>query len=171
MLHKILNKKGFTLVELLIVIVIMTILVLIAAVRVPQVLVRAREAKTKDYLTNLRVAINNYYTSNQGFFPRDLDDQPDIIGGQPVPAFVPHYMPQIPKARLRANLGIGISSNSNNVEVIDTGRNLMTAADIAASNKGGWIYSSTTGEIRINCNKIDSREKMYYSNYGHEEKQ
>ncbi|MEW6097507.1 MAG: type II secretion system protein [bacterium] len=161
-----LNKKGFTLVELLIVVVILAILFLIAAVRVPQVLTRAREAKTKDHLANMRLAINNYYSTNPGFFPKDLDDQRDIIGDQSLPAFIPDYMPQIPKVRLRSNLGH--SSNSDAVKVIDTGTNLMQDTDI--TDEGGWIYSSTTGEIRINCNHIDSREKMYYSNYGYEEK-
>jgi prepilin-type N-terminal cleavage/methylation domain-containing protein len=169
MLKKILNKKGrgFTLVELLIVVVILAILFLIVAVRVPKVLTRAREAKTKDHLANMRVAINNYYSTNPGFFPRDLDDKPDIVGGQQIPAFIPNYMPRIPRVRLRANLGH--SSNSINVRVVDTGTGLITKEMIEEKHIGGWIYSSTTGEIRINCTHIDSREKMYYSNYGHEE--
>lgn len=161
-----LNKKGFTLVELLVVVVILAILFLIAVVRIPQTLTRAREAKTKDNLANLRVAINNYYSANPGFYPRDLDNKADILNDQLIPAFIPDYMPEIPKARLRTNLG-STNSHTNNVTIIDTGTNMMVEDDI--TDIGGWIYSSTTGEIRINCKKKDSKEKMYYSSYGHEE--
>jgi len=167
MLNKRLNKKGFTLVELLIVVVILAILFLIAVARVPQVLTRAREAKTREYLVNLRIAINNYYSTNQGFYPKNLDDKTYIVAEQSVPPFVPHYMPEIPKARLRRNLDAPTDSNSNKVEVIDTQKKPMKSTDI--TNKGGWIYSSTTGEIRVNCNQLDSREKIYYSNYGYED--
>ncbi len=164
-----LNKKGFTLVELLVVITIIAILMIIAAVKVPQMLTRASEAKTKDHLFNLRVAINNYYSTNAGIYPLNFDNQADIIGGQQVPAFVPSYMSKIPKAKLKANLEDGSPSNSNSVTVIDTGKNFMTTAIIATQPRvGGWIYSSTTGEIRINCLVKDSREKIYYSCYGHE---
>ncbi|MEW6618361.1 MAG: prepilin-type N-terminal cleavage/methylation domain-containing protein [bacterium] len=172
MLKKMLkNKKGFTLVELMIVVLILAILLLIIVARIPQVLTRSREAKTKDHLANLRVAINNYYSTNPGIFPKSLDNTPHNIGGQDVPAFVPNYMLEIPKARLRSHPPSGANPNSNNVKVIDTQKELMTAQDIADSNIGGWIYSSTTGEIRVNCNDLDSREKIYYSNYGHEEKE
>lgn len=166
------NKKGFTLVELLIVIVIIGILFSIIMARVPEALIRAREGKTKDYLANLRVAINNYYSTNQGFYPPDLDDKPNTINGHVLPPFIPGYMLRIPKATLRPYLGPNkhgqeISSNSNKVTVINTGTRMMTAEDIEESNIGGWIYSSTTGEIRVNCNKLDSKGKIYYSDYGY----
>lgn len=170
MLNKMLNKKGkgFTLVELLVVVVILAILLLIIGIRVPKVLVRAKEGKTKDYLANMRVAINNYYSNNPGIYPPNLDDKSHIIGGQEVPPFIPEYMERIPKVRLRGNLA-GHPSDSNKVRVVDTGTNLITKEKIEEEHTGGWIYSSTTGEIRVNCTHIDSRGKMYYSNYGHEE--
>jgi len=167
MLNKKLNKKGFTLVELLIVVIILAILFLIAVARIPQMLTRSREAKTRDYLVNLRIAINNYYSTNQGFHPKNLDDKAYIVTEQSIPPFVPHYMPHIPKARLRGTVESPTASNSDKVRVIDTQKNLMISDDI--TDEGGWIYSSTTGEIRVNCKQLDSREKIYYSNYGYED--
>ena len=164
-----LNKKGFTLVELLVVITILAVLMMIVIAKVPQVLTRAKESKTKDNLANLRVSINNYYSTNAGIYPMDFDNQSDIIGGQVVPAFIPNYMSEIPKAKLRANLEDSSPSNSKFVTVIDTGKNLMASDTIKDSPRnGGWIYSSTTGELRVNCTVKDSREKIYYSTYGHE---
>ncbi|MFH1562758.1 MAG: type II secretion system protein [Nitrospirota bacterium] len=166
MLKNMLNKKGFTLIELLIVITILGVLLMIVIAKVPQVLTRAKEAKTRDYLANMRVAINNYYSTTSGFFPMNFDNLSDVIGGQEVPAFTPNFMQEIPKASIRANLEDGAASNSNNVRVIDTGKNLMIPDSI--TKEGGWIYSSTTGEIRVNCSVKDSKEKIYYSTYGHE---
>jgi prepilin-type N-terminal cleavage/methylation domain-containing protein len=169
--HRIVKAKqkqhGWTLVELLVVVVIIGILAMVLLARVPYWLDKSKEAKTRDVLRDLRVQIKRYYAENRGYYPIALDrerrsapDDPNII----LPAFIPNYMAKMPKARIRSGTGHGDSSD---VLVVDTGNDLFTSEDI--KDLGGWIYSSTTGEIRVNCTHLDTAGKIHYSNYGYEE--
>jgi type II secretion system protein G len=59
-------KKGFTLVELMIVIVIIGILAAIAIPKFADMVDKSKEGATKGQLTSLRSAINLYYSDNEG---------------------------------------------------------------------------------------------------------
>ncbi len=66
------NKKGFTLIELMIVVAIIGILAAIAIPRFAQMLEKAREGATKGNLGSLRSAVSIYYSEREGTFPNDL---------------------------------------------------------------------------------------------------
>ena len=66
-------SRGFTLIELMIVMAIMGILITIAAPNLKQSLVRAREAVLKENLFQMREAIDQYYADN-GKYPEVLTD-------------------------------------------------------------------------------------------------
>jgi hypothetical protein len=80
-------------------------------------------------------------------------------------------MSRIPKATLQR------SNPHNNTATIDY--TTTPPNDYISANQigdvGGWIYSSTSGDCRINCNHRDTASvnladsTLYYSNYGHEE--
>ncbi|MCK9417817.1 MAG: prepilin-type N-terminal cleavage/methylation domain-containing protein [Nitrospirae bacterium] len=67
------RPRGFTLIELMVVITIMGILISIAAPNLKQSIIRAREAVLKEDLFQIREAIDQYYADN-GKYPDALTD-------------------------------------------------------------------------------------------------
>jgi general secretion pathway protein G len=65
------HSRGFTLIELMIVLSIMGILITIAQPNLKHSIVRAREAVLKDDLYQMRDAIDQYYADN-GKYPEEL---------------------------------------------------------------------------------------------------
>jgi general secretion pathway protein G len=71
-------ERGFTLIELMIVMSIMGILLTIAQPSLKQSIVKAREAVLKEDLFQMREAIDQYY-ADSGKYP---DQLPDLINAQ-----------------------------------------------------------------------------------------
>lgn len=67
------NARGFTLLELMIVMFIMVILVAVALPQFQQSVVHARESVLKDDLYNMRKLIDQY-AADKGKLPQSLDD-------------------------------------------------------------------------------------------------
>ena len=66
-----LNKKGFTLIELMIVVAIIGILAAIAIPKFADLINKSKEGATKGALSSVRSALQVYYGDNEGVFPRD----------------------------------------------------------------------------------------------------
>ncbi|MBI5555872.1 MAG: prepilin-type N-terminal cleavage/methylation domain-containing protein, partial [Elusimicrobia bacterium] len=75
------SKKGFTLVELMIVVAIIGILAGIAIPRYMNFVRRSREGATKGNLGAIRSALNIYYTDQEGIYPATLNSSPFIGTG------------------------------------------------------------------------------------------
>lgn len=73
MLKYLRNRKGFTLIELMIVVTIIGILAAIAVPNYRWGLIRAREAVLQENLYTMRSAIDQYY-ADQGKYPDTLDE-------------------------------------------------------------------------------------------------
>ena len=78
------SEKGFTLIELIIVVTIIGILAGLAIVNVKFAQRKAREAALMDNLSTMRKAIDNFYADKQRY-PSDLNE------------LVPNYIRAIPK--------------------------------------------------------------------------
>ncbi len=78
------NKKGFTLVELMIVITVIAILATIGVMSFTRVQKQARDTKRKGDLRALYTALQAYYTENQFSYPATLG------------TLTPTYMPSAP---------------------------------------------------------------------------
>ncbi|MBR5202777.1 MAG: type II secretion system protein [Clostridia bacterium] len=106
-MRKILNKKGFSLSELVVVVALMGIILLVA---VPSYRASQTDAENKSCGTNIEViktAVIDYYTSYQ--------DRPDSVDDL-IPFLPDDGIPTCPKSNNKTvyNYGIAISKNANN---------------------------------------------------------
>src|SRR5512145_1798168 len=134
------RKSGFTLVEVLIVVVIMAIL---AATIIPHFTDSTSDAKastTKFNLHTLRSQIELYKTQHNGVVPSgtlvELTVNTDIDGNQGVGNPYGPYIRQIPENPFNNSATVTVITNDPAV-----------AADVTGS--GGWLYNATTGGIWI----------------------
>lgn len=141
-------KKGFTLVELLIVVVIMAVL---AATVIPEFsssTVDAKKNTTVFNLQTLRSQIQTYRAQHGGSPPATLakltviTDKAGLeLGDTGVGDLI--YGPYLTEVPEEAIAGIVTVATSTDNPIAVTG------------TAGGWIYNATTGEIRVNHTDYD----------------
>ena len=135
------NQKGFTLVELMIVVAIIGILAAIAIPKFADMLEKSREGATKGNLSSINSGIALFVSDNQGVNPVTLDTQTSTISGTGYPAFIPQYMDNIPGVKATAKRK---SSGGTWTAWSSPVGTLVTTAGVATVTVGGagWLYSS-----------------------------
>ena len=159
------KKKGFTLVELMIVIVIIGILAAVAIPKFADMVDKSKEGATKGQLTSLRSALNIYYSDNEGKYIKTSNTQsttPNDTLGQVLQTYlVPKYITSIHPAKLP------IKDNNHNCT---TESSTVYAVDFPTANvntSGGWAYdgketNSSWGDIRVNCSgRVINKDKYW----------
>jgi len=141
-----LNKKGFTLVELMIVVAIIGILAAVAVPKFADLINKSKEGATKGGLSAVRGALHVYYGQNEGVFPTDIQS-----------GLVPQYINEIPTAKLPATG----HSDSNSVVLLST-------PSATLSETGGWAYYNHTvsndptyGWFGVNCTHTDLKGTVW----------
>ena len=141
------NQRGFTLVELLIVVIILGIL---AAVVIPQFNNAASESKESALASNLatiRQAIEMYKVQHDDNFPTasildQLTNSTDRYGNTAGSEYGPYIRNSFPKNPLYGGAGA-----SDAITVVAT----MPGG---ATNASGWIYATDDGEFRANDGSV-----------------
>ncbi len=129
------DKKGFTLIELMIVVAIIGILAAIAIPKFANLINKSKEGATKGALSTVRSAIQVYYGDNEGWFPTDTLAVL-TSGGK--------YINQMPVAKLPG-----------------TGHSDVSTVDPALDDTAGWVYfnaagsPTTWGNFIVNCTHKD----------------
>ena len=137
------TKKGFTLIELMIVVAIIGILAAVAIPKFADLINKSKEGATKGSLGAVRSAISVYYGDQEGTYPKD-----DLT------SLAPRYINEIPAAKVPPN-------HADSAAVADD--NSATLSDA-----GGWDYDNVTSEnawgtLLVNCSHTDSKGNQWTS--------
>ncbi len=115
------NRSGFTLIELMLVVALLGVLASIAIPKATNLIGRAQDARTKGNLGTIRSALAIYYVDMSGWYP--AFPEPDLAK-----SLVPKYLSAIPVA----TPGRGGHSASNDV--------LMVWNLLGENDGAGWAY-------------------------------
>jgi type II secretion system protein G len=154
------KKKGFTLVELMIVIVIIGILAAVAVPKFADMVDKSKEGATKAQLTAIRGALQVYYSDNEGKFPLDTTTADKSSTTVLTTSLVPKYISDIGMAKLPHKGGNNdCATESSTVYRVDIPTQNVT-------NDGGWAYDSndadnTWGDLKVNCKGNDLNGKPW----------
>jgi len=138
-----LSRKGFTLIELMIVVAIIGILAAIAIPKFAELIRKSSEGASKGNLGALRSAMSIYYGDMEGSYPANVAAL--TIGGK--------YLTVIPPAK------------APNYHADGSGVVLLSAA-AAPSDAGGWYYNDETtnanvGNVLVNCTHTDTKGSVW----------
>lgn len=154
-----LKSKGFTLIELMIVVAIIGILAAIAIPKFAQMLEKSKEGATKGNLGSMKSAASIYYGDTEGTWPSTLNSVTIYSFSK--------YLDQVPLVKVTgafdANTGTGAAA------VKPTGNTVAytAMAGVPALKATGWLYDSSFGNIYVNSTLKDSKA-IPYSFYGFE---
>jgi prepilin-type N-terminal cleavage/methylation domain-containing protein len=141
------TRRGFTLIELMIVVAIIGILAAIATPKFAELVTRSREGRTKNHLAALRSGLAVYYSDNQ-IYPADPSTA--LVDGQ-------KYLSSIPDAEVppvKAQNNPGHTAGATIGFAIDDG------------STGNWAYLVRTDQdiqMVVNCTHTDTRGVIWSS--------
>jgi len=138
------NEKGFTLIELVIIIVILGILAAVAIPKYQDMSAQAKEAASRGSLGNIRSGITIYY-ANQAV-TTGIAAWPTLVQLTTANTVLATPMPKNP-----------YQLNANAPDSVVTG---VTKGTIVGA-RGGWAYLAATGEIWLNTSTAGITENNW----------
>lgn len=129
MLKRIRNKRGFTLIELVVIMVLIGALALIIVPKYVNNVAKGKIAATKGNVESIRSAISLYSSNNGGAYPAALSD------------LVPTYLRAVPKEGVSGvNTVVAVNNNAGGwVYVVATGE---VTVNLTGNDAEGTAYSS-----------------------------
>ena len=161
------SNKGFTLIELMIVVAIIGILAAVAVPKFADLVTKSKEASVKGSLGSVRSALSIYYGDTEGAYPTALFDGLTQAN---------KYMPAVAGTNSLGRYEIPSHSNGtgNPGHTGATFRNCSTAGSVLASatataaEAGGQVLvygtaSPNLGEVYVNCTHQDTKSQQWTS--------
>ncbi|MFH1783429.1 MAG: type II secretion system protein [bacterium] len=140
------NDSGFTLVELLIVIVILGILAAIVIARFAGATQESKEASLKSNLRTMRNVLETYRgKSRSSIYPQDLDY---LWDGSQIDVSFERFIERIPIEPFTRSRNWEYATLNLNDSPIDR--------DSVITGTGGWVYDSVNGRVCINHYSTDT---------------
>ena len=141
-----LTKKGFTLIELMIVVAIIGILAAIAIPKFAELIRKSGEGAAKGNLGAIRSALSIYYGDMEGVYPAQIAGL--TVAGK--------YLATVPVAKTPSYHGDS-STEFNG-----------TLVQIGAHEGGGWGYNNTIGDTNmgnmlVTCEHTDTKGSIWSS--------
>ena len=143
-------NKGFTLIELMIVVAIIGILAAIAIPKFADLISKSKEGATKGGLSTVRSSLQIYYGDNEGMFPNDNLDSLAVDA---------KYFNKMPDAKLPKT---GKSDSDDTITYSSMSvAGAMVGVGGGSTNAGGWAYANDMtvnnqwGNFVVNCTELD----------------
>ena len=151
---KIQRSKGFTLIELMIVVAIIGILAAVAIPKFADLVTKSKEASVKGSLGAVRSAVSIYYGDMEGTYPGNLFTGLSAAN---------RYMPAVGGTQSVGT--VQIPKNSTGF----TGHDFGASVDITEINDGGtayadgcaFFYHTLDGAVEIGCGHKDTRGSVW----------
>jgi len=156
------KPKGFTMIELMIVVAIIGILAAIALPKFADMIEKSREGSTKGNVASIKSANSIYYGDQEGNWPSTMNTVSIYRYSL--------YLELIPDVKATGKFDSNANTDAiTHVNVGPKGRNVsVVAANIFPTlRSSGWMYDSTSGNIYVNSTLTDSK-RIPYSFYGFE---
>jgi general secretion pathway protein G len=136
------EPKGFTLIELMLVVAIIGLLSSIAIPKFANLIIKSKEAAVKGHLGAFRSAISIYYADNEGLYPQGFF------------SFTTKYIESIPR------IGVPTWPSHRNGSDI-TGPPVTDWAPVPGKPAPAWVFNPLVGELVVNCTHSDSTGQVW----------
>lgn len=149
------RERGFTLIELMIVVAIIGILAAVAIPKFAEMLRKSKEGASKGSLTNLRSTLTIYISDNEGMTPLTHTPAASATAATLISVIVPKYVEAIPTAKI----GTYHADSSSILRISEYDSTNNRSADIVAyGDSNGWVYTSTSGGgWWVGCSHTDTK--------------
>lgn len=144
------KEKGFTLVELMIVITVIAILITIAVASFTRVQKQARDAKRKGDLKALTTALQAYYTENMVYPTVTAEADASTA----LTALVPNYIPAMPEAPKGVTGGYATYKYNSDTDGYKYA--LCVGLEAMATSSGIWVVNTQNsgGYVNATCDVL-----------------